>query len=51
MPQAPNQKMIDIGSAIMYLTLLTKFMRRKKFPMKPHASETAFSAISLLPFQ
>jgi hypothetical protein len=51
MPDAKNQNIIDIGSAIMYLTFCTKFNRRKKLPMNPHAREAAFDAISLNQFQ
>lgn len=42
-----TQKMMDKGSAMMYRTRPVKFSKRKKFPIKPHASEIAFRTISL----
>jgi hypothetical protein len=47
MPVAKNQNIIDIGREIMYLTRFVKLQSRKKFPIKPHAKDIAFSMSSL----
>ena len=47
MPVAKNQSMIDIGREMMYLIRFVKLQSRKKFPIKPHAKDTAFNMISL----
>jgi len=47
MPQARNQRMMDRGNDIIYLTLPVKLSNRKKFPAKPQAREQALSVISL----
>lgn len=47
---ARNQKMIDIGNEMIYLTRLVKLHSRKKFPAKPQANDTAFNTSSLYQF-
>lgn len=42
-----TQKIMDKGKAMIYRTRPVKFSKRKKFPIKPHASEIAFRTISL----
>jgi hypothetical protein len=49
MPDARSQNITDSGKARIYRTLPVKFKRRKILPATPHASEQAFSAISLGP--
>lgn len=44
---ASNHKTMDSGRATMYRILPVKLARRKKFPVKPHASEMALRTISL----
>lgn len=39
--------MIDMGRAMIYLTLPVKFRSRKKLPVKPQARDRALSMISL----
>ncbi len=47
MTEETIQKMMDMGRAMIYLTLPVKFKSRKKLPMKPQASDKALRMISL----
>jgi hypothetical protein len=47
MPVAKNQKIIDSGREMIYLTRFVKLQSRKKFPAKPNAKDIAFITSSL----